>query len=102
MNEKISSDHLRLNTDGPIYGTKIKERDEFMMLSNVRMYQQMFKEYPDAVNFEQFRNMLGLGKNRAYDLLRSGEIPCRRNGKKYIIAKIHIIEFLTFNEKKSC
>ena len=76
-----------------------------MMLSNVRMYQQMFKEYPDAVNFEQFRNMLGLGKNRAYDLLRSGEIPCRRNGPVYvflIIAKIHIIEFLTFNEKKSC
>lgn len=54
MNEKNSSDHRRLNTDGPIYETKIKERDEFMMLSNVRMYQQMFKEYPDAVNFEQF------------------------------------------------
>lgn len=44
--------------------------------------------------------MLGLGRNRAYDLLRSGEIPCRRNGKKYIIAKIHIIEFLVFNEEK--
>lgn len=73
-----------------------------MMLSNVRMYQQMFKEYPDAVNFEQFRNMLGLGRTRAYELLKAGKIPCRRTGRKYIIAKIHIIEYLVFNEEESC
>lgn len=72
-----------------------------MLLTRVRAYQQLFKEYPDAVNFEQFCTMLGLGRNRAYELLRSGEIPCRRNGKKYIIAKIHIIEFLLSNGEKS-
>ena len=72
-----------------------------MLLTNVRMYQQLFKKYPDAVDFEQYRQMLGLGRNRAYELLRTGQIPCRRNGKKYIIAKIHIIEFLICREEKS-
>lgn len=72
-----------------------------MLLTNVRMYQQLFKNYPDAVDFEQYRQMLGLGRNRAYELLRIGQIPCRRNGKKYIIAKIHIIEFLICSEEKS-
>lgn len=72
-----------------------------MILSNVRMYQQMFKEYPDAVNFEQFRNMLGLGKNRAYDLLRSGEIPCHRNGNLYIeqIDEMVITNFYRYNRR---
>ena len=72
-----------------------------MMLSNVRMYQQMFKEYPDAVNFEQFRNMLGLGRNCAYDLLRSGEIPCRRNGNLYIeqIDERVITNFYRYNRR---
>lgn len=72
-----------------------------MLLTNVRMYQQLFKDYPDAVDFEQYRKMLGLGRNRAYELLRTGQMPCRRNGRKYIIAKIHIIEFLTCSEEKS-
>ncbi len=38
--------------------------------------------------------MLGLGKNKAYEILQSGKIPYRRNGKKYIIAKMHIIDYL--------
>lgn len=57
-------------------------------------YRQIFSDYPDAVGFEQYRQMLGLGKNKAYEILQSGKIPYRRNGKKYIIAKMHIIDYL--------
>lgn len=61
-------------------------------------YRQFFKEYPDAVNFEQYRKMLGIGRNQAYKLLREGKIPYRKNGKKYIIAKVNVIKFLIASE----
>ena len=61
-------------------------------------YGQLFKDYPDAVGFEQYRKMLGIGRNQAYKLLHEGKIPYRKNGKKYIIAKVNIIEFLLASE----
>ena len=61
-------------------------------------YGQLFKDYPDAVGFEQYRKMLGIGRNHAYKLLHEGKIPYRKNGKKYIIAKVNIIEFLLASE----
>lgn len=64
-----------------------------MLLTNVRMYQQLFKNYPDAVDFEQYRQMLGLGRNRAYELLRTGQIPCRRNGKNTSLPKSILLNF---------
>ena len=45
----------------------------------------MFKEYPDVVSVEQ---------SLAYRLLRSGAIPAKRVGRKYIIAKVNVIEFV--------
>lgn len=62
-------------------------------------YHQMYKDYPDAVGFEQYREMLGLGRNQAYKLLHEKKIPYRKNGKKYIIAKINIIEFVVNSEE---
>ena len=62
-------------------------------------YRQLFKDYPDAVNFEQYRQMLGMGRNQAYKFLHEGKIPYRKNGKKYIIAKINIIKFLIESEQ---
>ena len=54
----------------------------------------MFQKYPDCVDVLQLKKMLGIGKNSAYRLLESGAITHRRIGKKYLIPKICIIEYL--------
>ncbi len=51
----------------------------------------MFKEYPDVVSVEQLMEMLQIGQSLAYRLLRSGAIPAKRVGRKYIIAKVNVI-----------
>ena len=54
----------------------------------------MFKEYPDVVSVEQLMEMLQIGQTLAYRLLRSGAIPSKKAGRKYIIAKVNVIEFV--------
>ena len=41
----------------------------------------MFETYPDMLMLEEFMEILGIGKNRAYALLDSGEVKCFRIGK---------------------
>ncbi|WP_182534050.1 helix-turn-helix domain-containing protein [Fontibacillus panacisegetis] len=38
--------------------------------------------------------MLSIGKNTAYKLLEIGQIKHRRLGKKYLIPKAYVIEYL--------
>lgn len=56
----------------------------------------MFAEYPDVVDVEQLRRMLGgIGRKLAYRLLASGEMRCVRIGRSYRIPKLCVIEYLT-------
>lgn len=58
-------------------------------------YKLMFKEYPDVVDVDAMRVMLGgIGKKTAYRLLRDGVIECVRMGRVYKIPKISIISYL--------
>lgn len=55
----------------------------------------MFSEYPDVVSPEQLQKMLGgIGKTTAYKLLRGGKIKSVRIGRRYLIPKICVIEYL--------
>lgn len=54
----------------------------------------MFKDYPDVLNVAQVCEMLHIGKNSAYKLLSSGEIKSRRIGRKYVIPKLCVIDYL--------
>ena len=45
---------------------------------------EMFEKYPDVV----------IGLTLTYRLLRNGILPSKRIGKKYIIAKRTVIEFV--------
>ncbi len=56
---------------------------------------ELFKEYPDIVSVEQVSEMLRIGQVLAYRLVRSGEIKSRKVGRRYIITKQHIIDFVT-------
>ena len=54
----------------------------------------MFEEYPDVLNFEQFRKSLGLGRNKAYELLHNKEIQHFRIGSYYKIPKIAVVNYI--------
>ncbi len=56
---------------------------------------ELFKEYPDIVSVEQVSEMLKIGQVLAYRLVRSGEIKSRKVGRRYIITKQNIIDFVT-------
>jgi len=61
--------------------------------------QEMFKEYPDVVEVEDLRKMLGgISKKLAYRLLTENEIRSVKVGRAYKIPKICVIEYLMGEE----
>lgn len=55
---------------------------------------EMFSKYKDVVNVEDVMEMLHLGRVTVYNLLKSGRIHTLRVGKKYVIPKKSVIDFL--------
>ena len=55
----------------------------------------MFEQYPDVVTIEDVMSMLGIGRNLAYKLVRTGEIRSIKVGRRMIIPKKEIVRFLT-------
>lgn len=58
----------------------------------------IFMEYPSIVTTSQVQVMLGVGRNKALELLKSGEIKSIKIGKKYRIPKLYVIEYLNGKE----
>lgn len=58
-------------------------------------YELMFTEYPDLVNIPQLKDMLGIGINLAYKLVRNKTISSIKVGREYKIPKRNIIFYLT-------
>lgn len=54
----------------------------------------MFENYDDVVSVEDLMEILDVGKNNAYKLLKSGEIKSFKIGKVYKIPKICIQEYV--------
>ena len=60
---------------------------------------QMFEKYPDVVEVDDLRVMLGgISKKLAYRLLADQEIRSVRVGRSYKIPKICVIEYLMAEE----
>ncbi|MCH5296900.1 MAG: helix-turn-helix domain-containing protein [Ruminococcus sp.] len=55
---------------------------------------QMFTEYNDIISVDDVTKMLHLSKVTVYKLLQSGRIRTLKVGKKYIIPKKSVIDFL--------
>ncbi len=55
----------------------------------------MFTSYPDLVNINQLKEMLGIGINLAYRLVRNKTIPSVKVGREYKIPKRNVIYYLT-------
>lgn len=64
------------------------------MLNKNMEYKNIFKDYPDIVNVDDLTHMLGIGKNKAYELINTNAIQSIRIGRKHIIPKFRVIEFL--------
>ena len=54
----------------------------------------MFNEYSDIVTIDELCEMLRIGKNKAYELLRKGDIKAFCCGRLWIISKAAVEEFV--------
>ena len=53
-----------------------------------------FKDYPDVLTVQQTAELLAVGKNAVYKLIREKELPCRRIGSAIRIRKNDVMEFM--------
>jgi excisionase family DNA binding protein len=56
--------------------------------------EEMFKGYPDVLTVEQVQEALGIGRNMAYELLKTKKIKSVRLGKNYRIPKPYLIDYI--------
>ena len=55
----------------------------------------IFRDYPDVITVNELQSMLRIGRNKAYELLKTKQIRSIPNGRHYIIPKQSVIDFLT-------
>ncbi len=61
------------------------------------MTNEMFKDYPDVLTPGDLQKILRIGRNSTYKLLNENQIETIKIGKKYIIPKVNVINYLTAN-----
>lgn len=55
----------------------------------------MFKDYPDVLTVQQTARALGICENSVYRLIRERQLACRRVGRKILVPKVCLIDYLT-------
>ncbi len=60
-----------------------------------RYYFKMFKNEPDVLTVPDVVRLLQFGKNTVYSLIKEGRIGSIKQGKKIIVPKVCLVEFLT-------
>ena len=56
------------------------------------------ESYSDVLTVQDVMMILHIGRSKAYELLRTNEIPSMKIGKKYIVPKHLLIDFLSNNK----
>ncbi|MGN0545198.1 MAG: helix-turn-helix domain-containing protein [Acutalibacteraceae bacterium] len=54
----------------------------------------MLNSYPDILTPKDLMSILHLGRNSVYELLHNGVIKARKVGKKYLIPKVCVIDYI--------
>ena len=54
----------------------------------------MFNNYPDIMSINDLRSALGIGRTKAYELVKSGEIRSIKVGKAIRIPKISLLDYV--------
>jgi excisionase family DNA binding protein len=52
------------------------------------------KDYPDVLTVKQLAQVLGVGKNTAYELVRVNAVSHLKVGRKYLIPKRCVVDYL--------
>ena len=60
-----------------------------------RYYFKMFKNESDVLTVPDVVRLLQFGKNTVYSLIKEGRIASIKQGKKIIVPKVCLVEFLT-------
>ena len=55
---------------------------------------EILKNFDDVLTFKEFRQVLKIGRNKAYELLQNNIISSIRIGNSYRIPKINVINYL--------
>ena len=55
---------------------------------------ELFKDYNDVVTIEEIMKMLHIGRSSVYELLQNGKLYSVKIGKKYIVTKQSVINFI--------
>ena len=61
---------------------------------NIRNYYTMFKNEPDVLTVPDVVRLLRIGKNSVYSLIKDGKIGSIKQGKKIIVPKVCLVEYL--------
>ena len=56
--------------------------------------EEMFANYPDVLNIEQLQDALSIGRNTAYQLIKTEQIKSIRIGKSIRIPKKYLMDFV--------
>ena len=54
----------------------------------------MFKDYPDVMSVQQAAEALGICTASMYQLLREKTIGCRKVGRKILVPKVCLIDYI--------
>ena len=73
-------------------GTENLRKEKTRM--NARNYYSIFKHEPDILTVPDVVRLLRMGKNTVYKLIKEGSINSIKQGKKIIIPKVCLVEFL--------
>lgn len=57
----------------------------------------MFENYPDLMTSEQVAELLSIGKNKLYEILKNKTIPSIKIGKKYLVPKKLLVEYILYS-----
>ena len=64
-------------------------------------YTLMFTDYPDIVNLDQMRKMLGgISNTLAYRMLREKKIKSKKVGREYKIPKVNVIKYMMTEQEE--
>lgn len=55
----------------------------------------LFVDYPDVITVEDLQSMLHIGRNTVYKMLQDEMIKTVKIGKKYIIPKASVVNFVS-------
>ena len=54
----------------------------------------MFADFPDVLTVEQLRKALGIGRNKAYELVNTGLVKSVGVGRRILVPKCYVIDFI--------